>query len=252
MRCLRCRDDLSPAFSDRKARKFPFCLRFCGMRRRGAQRRCPRRCDSEASNQRQCGPARQTDESWRRGIDYATSSLQAGAAEEMTKMLASVTGLAEAEIAIAGGADIVDLKDPTAGALGAVATETIRQVVTSVAGRCATSAVCGDLPMVPEAIRVKVEEIAATGVDYVKIGFFACPECSRLRRGARAACLADQADCRPVCRSIAGFRIAAGAGQTWLSRRDGRHGRQVERAAARPFAAGAHPGFRRCRQGIRS
>ena len=93
----------------------------------------------------------------------------------MTKMLASVTGLAEAEIAIAGGADIVDLKDPKAGALGAVETETIRQVVTSVAGRCATSAVCGDLPMVPEAIRAKVEEIAATGVDYVKIGFFAAP-----------------------------------------------------------------------------
>ena len=90
----------------------------------------------------------------------------------MTKMLASVTGLAEAEIAIAGGADIVDLKDPKAGALGAVATETIRQVVTSVAGRCATSAVCGDLPMEPETIRAKAEEIAATGVDYVKIGFF--------------------------------------------------------------------------------
>ena len=33
-------------------------------------------------------------------------------------------------------------------------------------------AVCGDLPMVPETIRVKTEEIAATGVDYVKIGFF--------------------------------------------------------------------------------
>ena len=90
----------------------------------------------------------------------------------MTKMLASVAGLAEAEIAIAGGADIVDLKDPRAGALGAVETEIIRQVVTSVAGRCATSAVCGDLPMVPAAIRIKAEEIAATGVDYVKIGFF--------------------------------------------------------------------------------
>jgi len=90
----------------------------------------------------------------------------------MTKMLASVTGVEEAEIAISGGADIVDLKDPKTGALGAVATETIRQAVTSIAGRRATSAVCGDLPMLPETIYAKAEEVAATGVDYVKIGFF--------------------------------------------------------------------------------
>ena len=90
----------------------------------------------------------------------------------MTKMLASVTGVAEAEIAISGGADIIDLKDPKAGALGAVATDTIRQTVSSIAGRRATSAVCGDLPMEPEIIRAKAEEIAATGVDFVKVGFF--------------------------------------------------------------------------------
>jgi dihydroneopterin aldolase len=90
----------------------------------------------------------------------------------MTKMLASVTGVAEAEIAISGGADIIDLKDPKAGALGAVAADAIRQTVSSVAGRRATSAVCGDLPMEPEIIRAKAEEIAATGVDFVKVGFF--------------------------------------------------------------------------------
>jgi dihydroneopterin aldolase len=90
----------------------------------------------------------------------------------MTKMLASVTGMAEAEIAIAGGADIVDLKDPAAGSLGAVPVETIRQVVASVGGQRETSAVCGDLPMAPDSIRFKVEEVAATGVGYVKIGFF--------------------------------------------------------------------------------
>ena len=44
--------------------------------------------------------------------------------------------------------------------------------MSSVAGRRATSAVCGDLPMEPETIRAKAEEIAATGVDFVKVGFF--------------------------------------------------------------------------------
>jgi FolB domain-containing protein len=93
----------------------------------------------------------------------------------MTKMLASVGDLAEMEIAVTGGADIIDLKDPKAGALGAVATDTIRDVVKAIAGRCLTSAVLGDLPMVSETIRAKAEEVAATGVDYVKVGFFPSP-----------------------------------------------------------------------------
>lgn len=90
----------------------------------------------------------------------------------MTKMLASVTDLAEAEIAIAGNVDIIDLKDPKEGALGALAISDIRALVASIAGRLPVSAVCGDLPMEPDLIRAKVEEVAATGVDYVKIGFF--------------------------------------------------------------------------------
>jgi dihydroneopterin aldolase len=90
----------------------------------------------------------------------------------MTKMLASVNGVEEAEIALAGGADIIDLKDPRAGALGAAATDVIRETIKAVAGRQPVSAVTGDLPMEPELIRARAEEIAATGVDYVKIGFF--------------------------------------------------------------------------------
>lgn len=90
----------------------------------------------------------------------------------MTKMLASVTGVAEAEIVLAGGADIVDLKDPSAGALGAVSLHTIRETIKAVAGRKPVSAVCGDLPMMPRSMAAHVADIAATGVDYVKVGFF--------------------------------------------------------------------------------
>jgi len=90
----------------------------------------------------------------------------------MTRMLASVTDGAEAEIALSGGADIVDLKDPGAGALGALPVEMVRKVVAVLAGRVATSAVCGDLPMEPASTAQMAAEIAATGVDYVKIGFF--------------------------------------------------------------------------------
>lgn len=90
----------------------------------------------------------------------------------MTKMLTSVTGAEEALIALAAGADIIDLKNPKAGALGAVTLDTIRTTIKAVNDRKPVSAVCGDLPMEPELIRQKVEEIAATGVSYVKVGFF--------------------------------------------------------------------------------
>lgn len=93
----------------------------------------------------------------------------------MTNMLASVTGAAEAEIALSGGADIIDLKDPRSGALGALDVATIRKTVATVGGRRPTSAVCGDLPMEPQAMATNVAEIAATGVDYVKVGFFPSP-----------------------------------------------------------------------------
>ena len=90
----------------------------------------------------------------------------------MTRMLASVTGVDEARVALEAGVDIIDLKDPKAGALGAVAPEVMRRTVSFIAGRAPVSAVCGDLPMQPAVIRAKAEEGAATGVDYVKVGFF--------------------------------------------------------------------------------
>jgi FolB domain-containing protein len=90
----------------------------------------------------------------------------------MTRMLASVNSPEEAEIALAGGADIVDLKDPARGALGAVAHEVIRATVKVVGGRRPVSAVAGDLPMQAGLVTATVRAIAATGVDYVKLGIF--------------------------------------------------------------------------------
>jgi (5-formylfuran-3-yl)methyl phosphate synthase len=91
----------------------------------------------------------------------------------MTRMLASVNGPEEAEIALAGGADIIDLKDPTKGALGAVTPDVIRATVKAVAKRRPVSAVAGDLPMQPHLVTATVGDIAATGADYVKLGIFA-------------------------------------------------------------------------------
>jgi len=91
----------------------------------------------------------------------------------MTLLLASVTGSREAELAVTHGADIIDLKDPSRGALGALELSVVSDAVRTIAGRRPASAVIGDLPMEPDAIVAAVEATAKTGVDFVKVGLFA-------------------------------------------------------------------------------
>lgn len=85
-------------------------------------------------------------------------------------MLASVRNLAEARLALAAGADIIDLKEPSAGSLGALDITIIKAVATAIAGTCPVSATIGDMPMQPDLIYDKVIQVAMTGVDYIKIG----------------------------------------------------------------------------------
>jgi dihydroneopterin aldolase len=115
----------------------------------------------------------------------------------MTRMLASVNSPQEAEIALVGGADIIDLKDPTKGALGAVAPDVIRATVKSVAKRRLVSAVTGDLPMQPQLVTTTVHQIAETQVDYVKLGIFP--------GGDAAACISQLAEIARRTKLIAVF-----------------------------------------------
>ncbi|WP_120799141.1 (5-formylfuran-3-yl)methyl phosphate synthase [Thiocapsa rosea] len=90
----------------------------------------------------------------------------------MIRMLASVTDSAEAEMAIGAGAGIIDLKNPALGALGALPLERIRDILAQVAGRRPVSATIGDLPPDARLTDRAIRATAATGVDYVKVGFF--------------------------------------------------------------------------------
>lgn len=90
----------------------------------------------------------------------------------MTQLLASVVDVDEAELALANGADIVDLKNPSRGALGALDAGAVRSIVAAIGGRRPTSAVTGDLPMEPDVLDAAAAEMADTGVDYVKVGLF--------------------------------------------------------------------------------
>jgi uncharacterized protein (UPF0264 family) len=90
----------------------------------------------------------------------------------MTRVLASVANLDEACQAYSEGADIIDLKNPSAGALGALPLSVISTITAKLSGMTPLSATIGDIPMNPDAIVTAVKAVAATGVDYVKIGFF--------------------------------------------------------------------------------
>ncbi len=90
----------------------------------------------------------------------------------MTGMLASVNSIEEALQALSANVDIIDLKQPALGALGALETDLVKAIVDEINGRCPVSATVGDLPMQPEIVYQAVKAMAATGVDYVKIGFF--------------------------------------------------------------------------------
>jgi dihydroneopterin aldolase len=107
----------------------------------------------------------------------------------MTLFLASVRNCHEAEAAYAEGADVIDLKEPNAGALGAVERATMIEAVRQVGGRVPVSATVGDLPMRPRALREAIQATAQCGVDLVKFGLFpgeGAEEClEALRSSAR-------------------------------------------------------------------
>jgi (5-formylfuran-3-yl)methyl phosphate synthase len=116
-------------------------------------------------------------------------SADAGRSLLMTLFLASVRDAAEAELAIGAGADIIDLKDPDKGALGALAFDAIAECVRCVAHRNPVSATIGDLPLEAETIRDAALSTADLGVDYVKLGLFPGSDAelclSRLRNDTR-------------------------------------------------------------------
>jgi len=92
----------------------------------------------------------------------------------MTRLLVSVRDVAEALLAAEHGADLVDCKEPSAGALGALPVETIAAVVRAVRSRFpgrTLSATVGDFaPGAVDPVMERVAAVAATGVDYVKVG----------------------------------------------------------------------------------
>jgi len=87
------------------------------------------------------------------------------------QLLISVATVEEAATALAGGADIVDAKDPASGALGAVRLEVLGGIVEVVAGRRPVTAALGDASDAA-AIESSARAYAGAGAALVKVGFY--------------------------------------------------------------------------------
>jgi uncharacterized protein (UPF0264 family) len=85
------------------------------------------------------------------------------------QLLVSVTNADEAAAAAAGGADIIDAKEPAAGPLGAVPIEVLHQIAAASAARFVTAAI-GDAAD-ENAVERAAFASATAGARLVKVGF---------------------------------------------------------------------------------
>jgi uncharacterized protein (UPF0264 family) len=109
-------------------------------------------------------------------LNRATQNLRVGQYRKLTRLnnpmprlLVSVRDAIEAEAALAGGADLIDIKDPSRGALGAADARVWREVIAKVAGRASVSAALGEL----RELRAYDERDFA-GLAFVKAGLAGC------------------------------------------------------------------------------
>src|SRR5437016_5096196 len=108
----------------------------------------------------------------------------------MTQLLVSVRSAAEAEAALAGGAQVIDVKEPLRGALGRADDAAIAAVVEAVAGRCPVSAALGELR---ETCWTDVPP-ACDRLSFVKwgpAGYLGCEDAFRTEWTSRMKCLRE-------------------------------------------------------------
>src|SRR4030067_18542 len=86
------------------------------------------------------------------------------------KVLISVVDEEEAAEAIAGGVDIIDVKNPKEGALRANFPWVIKRIRKMTPKKIEVSCTLGDMPNLPGATSLAAAGAATTGVNYIKAG----------------------------------------------------------------------------------
>jgi (5-formylfuran-3-yl)methyl phosphate synthase len=88
------------------------------------------------------------------------------------KLLVSVIDEAEARLAVAGGVDVVDVKNPAEGSLGAPAPGVVARVRDVLPAGLPLSVAIGDLPALPGTAALAALGAARSGAAYVKVGLW--------------------------------------------------------------------------------
>ena len=102
------------------------------------------------------------------------------------QLLVSVRDASEATVALESGADIVDAKEPTAGALGAVSGERFAAIVGAVGGTRPVTAAIGDAER-ETTLEATARAFAQAGAAMVKVGFAGVDDPDRATALLRAA-----------------------------------------------------------------
>src|SRR5262245_47167169 len=105
------------------------------------------------------------------------------------RLLVSVVSAAEARVAADAGAHVIDVKDPSRGALGEAAPAVVRAVREATPPHLPVSAALGDGPFAPAVAAARAGESAASGAAFVKLGLrdTSLLEASASFRAARAS-----------------------------------------------------------------
>ena len=88
------------------------------------------------------------------------------------KLLVSVICGKEVIPAVEGGADIIDIKNPMEGSLGAPYPWVIEEVLNEVGSERETSCAIGDLPNIPGTASLAAAGAAKYSPDYIKLGLY--------------------------------------------------------------------------------
>ena len=106
------------------------------------------------------------------------------------RLLISVRNASEATAALAGGADIIDAKEPLNGPLGAVSSDTLHEITATVGHAAPVSAALGDIGEADVVERAVAARHA--GVTFVKVGFAGMSRRQRLEEVALTLARAAQ------------------------------------------------------------
>jgi (5-formylfuran-3-yl)methyl phosphate synthase len=113
-------------------------------------------------------------------------------------LLVSVRSAAEAAIALAGGADVIDVKEPDRGPLGAADPNTIAEIVRIVGRQAPVTAAVGELLDVGPHGAMRTTEMLPYGVALFKIGLHGCRDVRDWKvRLSQAASRCDAQASRP-------------------------------------------------------